>query len=105
MGERLLRNTSEIDQTLETLDVLLNDEETFHHVCASLFRAIDKNRDGSLERAEIKNFISEISADMGVKLDKSDKILDGVYAELDADGSNDVDLEELEVFLKRIFIL
>ena len=41
----LLRNTEEIEKTVETLNVLLGDEETFHHVCDALFRAIDINGD------------------------------------------------------------
>ena len=42
---------------------------------------------------------------MGLEKNPDDKTLEGVYKELDEDGSNDVSLDELEVFLRRIFIL
>ena len=105
MTEKLLRNSKEIDQTLETLNVLLKDDETFHHVVDALFRAIDTNNDGSLERAEIKDFIDGICTDMGLQRNPDDASLEQVFNELDVDGDNDISPDELEVFLKRIFIL
>ena len=66
MSEKLLRNTQEIEQTLDTLNVLLNDEETFHHVCDAIFKAIDVNGDGNLERDEIRGFINKICLDIGL---------------------------------------
>ena len=76
MTEKLLRNTIEIDQTLETLNVLLKDDETFHHVCDALFRAIDVNGDGSLERSEIRGFIDQICEDMGMTKNPDDESLE-----------------------------
>ena len=105
MAEKLLRNTSEIEQTLETLNILLNDEETFHHVCNALFNHIDKNKDGSLEKSEVTGFIDKICEDMGLEKKADDETLDNVFKELDADGGGDVDPEELATFLRRIFIL
>ena len=72
MTEKLLRNTTEIDKTLETLNVLIKDDETFHHVCDALYRAIDVNNDGSLERSEIKDFIDKICEDMGLTKNPDD---------------------------------
>ena len=63
---KLLRNTTEIEQTLETLNILLSDEETFHHVVTALFNAIDVNKDGSLERDEVRKFIDQICDEMGL---------------------------------------
>ena len=101
----LLRNTSERQKTLDTLKILLNDEETFHHVCNALFNAIDKNKDGSLEKSEIRGFIDKICDDMGLEKKTDDETLDEVFKELDADGGGDVSVDELESFLRRIFIL
>ena len=103
--QKLLKNTIEIDATLETLNVLLKDDETFHHVVDALFRAIDVNNDGSLERSEIKEFIDKICNEMGLHRNPDDQTLEQVFNELDVDGDNDISLDELEVFLRRIFIL
>ena len=72
MTEKVLVTSAEIDQTLDTLNVLLNDEETFHHVCAALFKAIDVNNDGSLERSEIRRFIDRICDEMGLEKNPDD---------------------------------
>ena len=54
---------------------------------------------------EIKSFINKICIEMGVTRNPNDTTLEGVFAELDEDKSDDVSIEELQVFLKRIFIL
>ena len=74
-------------------------------MCESLFKSIDINKDGSLERSEITGFITQISKELGLEVNPDDQELKGVYEELDVDGNGDVDLDELQVFLKRIFIL
>ena len=51
----------ELEQTYEALKVILEDEETFNHVCSEVFKTIDVDGSGSLERVEIKNFIYNIS--------------------------------------------
>ena len=50
----------ELEQTYEALKVILEDEETFNHVCTEVFKTIDVDGSGSLERAEIRNFINNI---------------------------------------------
>ena len=100
-----MRQTQEIDQTLETLNILLEDEETFHHVCSALFKAIDVNGDESLQREEIRDFLDKICEEMGVTQNPDDATLDRVFEELDENGDNDISVEELEAFLRRIFIL
>ena len=52
--------TEEMEQTYEALKVILEDEETFNHVCTEVFKTIDVDNSGSLERSEIKNFINNI---------------------------------------------
>lgn len=49
-----------MEQTYEALKVILEDEETFNHVCSEVFKTIDIDGSGSLERSEIKNFIFNI---------------------------------------------
>ena len=42
---------------------------------------------------------------MGLEKKTDDETLDEVFKELDADGGGDVSVDELESFLRRIFIL
>ena len=74
---------------------MLDDEETFHHVCDVLFKAIDINSDGSLSHNEVRSFIERICNEMGLKM-TGDTAFDEVFKELDADGDNDISLVELE---------
>ena len=54
---------------------------------------------------EIRAFIDLICAETGVVRNADDSTLDEVFADMDEDGSNSVEFDELEEFLKRIFIL
>jgi hypothetical protein len=53
----------------------LEDEETFNHVCSEVFKTIDVDGSGSLERSEIKNFINNICMEMGMKNNPDDKTI------------------------------
>ena len=54
---------------------------------------------------EIRAFIDLICAETGVVRNADDMTLDEVFADMDEDGNNSVEFDELEEFLKRIFIL
>jgi Ca2+-binding EF-hand superfamily protein len=94
----------EMEQTYEALKVILEDEETFNHVCSEVFKTIDVDGSGSLERAEIKNFIFNICSEMGMKNNPDDKTIAEVFSELDEDGSDDISVEELKGFLRKLFV-
>jgi Ca2+-binding EF-hand superfamily protein len=99
-----MSQTEEMEQTYEALKVILEDEETFNHVCSEVFKTIDVDGSGSLERAEIRNFINNICAEMGMKNNPDDKTIQEVFAELDEDGSDDISTEELKQFLRKLFV-
>ena len=82
----------------------MNDEETFHHVCTEVFKTIDVNNDGSLEKKEIRNFIDNICQEMGMQSIPDDNTIAEVFHELDTDGSNDISIDEMKVFLRKIFV-
>jgi Ca2+-binding EF-hand superfamily protein len=99
-----MSSQSEIEQTYEALKVILSDDETFHHVCTEVFKTIDVNGDGSLEKKEIRNFIDNICQEMGMETNPDDETIAEVFNELDEDGSNDISIDEMKVFLKKIFV-
>lgn len=99
-----MSTTEELEQTYEALKVILEDEETFNHVCGEVFKTIDVDQSGSLERAEIKNFILNICSEMGMKSNPDDKTIQEVFAELDEDNSDDISAEELKSFLRKLFV-
>lgn len=92
-----------MEQTYEALKVILEDDETFNHVCSEVFKTIDVDGSGSLERSEIKNFINNICTEMGMKNNPDDKTIQEVFKELDQDDSDDISVEELKGFLRKLF--
>ena len=47
--------TEELESTLEALSVILGDEKTFDHVCKEVFKTIDVDGSGSLDKNEKLN--------------------------------------------------
>ncbi len=99
-----MSSQEEMEQTYEALKVILEDEDTFNHVCQEVFKTIDADGSGSLERSEIKNFINNICIEMGMKNNPDDKTITEVFAELDPDRSDDISTEELKIFLRKLFV-
>jgi Ca2+-binding EF-hand superfamily protein len=99
-----MSSVEEMEQTYEALKVILEDEETFNHVCTEVFKTIDVDSSGSLEKAEIKNFINNICMEMGMKNNPDDKTIQEVFSELDEDNSDDISIDELKGFLRKLFV-
>lgn len=99
-----MSSNEEMEQTYEALKVILEDDETFTHVCSEVFKTIDVDSSGSLEKAEIKNFINNICLEMGMKNNPDDKTIQEVFAELDEDNSDDISIDELKGFLRKLFV-
>merc|ERR1740139_359956 len=95
--------SAEIEQTYLALRVILSDEATFHHVCHEVFATIDVNGDKSLEKKEVRNFVDNICLGMGMEEKPDDATIAEVFAELDEDGSNEISLDEMKVFLRKLF--
>ena len=70
--------------------------ETDPELLAELFTRIDKDGSGSLEREEI----ALMSLELGKPL--SEPELDEAMAEMDADGSGEVDFDEFERWFERM---
>ena len=98
-----MSTTEELEKTHEALKVILEDKDTFEHVCREVFNTIDADGNGSLERQEIKAFIEHICGEMGMNGSPDDKTIAEVFAELDEDGSNDISEQELKLFLRKLF--
>ena len=99
-----MSSTEELEQTYEALKVLLEDKETFEHVCGEVFNTIDSDHDGSIGKGEIKDFINSICREIGMKATPDDNTIHEVFVELDQDKDNDVSKGELKNFLRNLFI-
>jgi len=94
----------EIEQTHEALKVILEDTSTFNYVVAEVFAAVDKEKDGSLSRDNLKQFVTKVCLDMGMRTAPDERAVEEVFRDLDEDNSNEVSQEEFGRFLRRLFI-
>jgi Ca2+-binding EF-hand superfamily protein len=86
----------ETENVYEALKVILEDNDTFEHVCKEVFKSIDVDASGSLEKAEIRQFIENICKEMGMKKSPDDDTINELFKELDEDDSDDITIDELK---------
>ena len=93
-----------VQETYDALTAILSDEKTFNEVVESVFKSIDKDNSGTLEKKEIEEFISTICGEMNIKKLPGSDSVEQVFKEIDTDHSNNISQGELGVFLKTIFL-
>ena len=55
----------------------------------------------SVDKSEIKHFIENICLEIGMDDTPDEQTLNDVFEELDEDGSDDIDLDEMKTFLRK----
>lgn len=81
---------------------MLDDTEMFDIVSKEVFKAIDCDGNGDLDKDEIQSFIDRICEEMGIKSNPDDPEMKEMYSDL-AVGDESVSLEKLKDFLRRLF--
>ena len=99
-----MSDKEELENVFEALKVILEDADTFEHVCKEVFKSIDADGSGSLEKSEIRAFIENICKEMGMKKQPDDDTINELFKELDEDDSDDITIDELKQFLKKLFL-
>jgi Ca2+-binding EF-hand superfamily protein len=88
-------------QAAQALLEILNDPEKFREATKSIFRDSDINRDGSIDRAELREFLSEFTKCYELPA-VSEEALDEELASLDTDSSGTLDISEYSVLVRRL---
>ena len=93
----------EREETYNTLNSLLANEDSFKEVIEAVFASIDEDGSGDLQPSELEKFIKEVCTSMGLKSAPGGDNINQVFKELDKDKSGTIDKEELGAFLKSLF--
>ena len=92
-----------LNDTLKSLNLILNDPSLFDDIVLAVFKAIDLDNSGSLELYEIESFIQEISNEIGIKDVIDNFTIKKFFNEIDTDNSKAISVKELSNFLKLLF--
>lgn len=98
-----LANAPSLEETIEALETILGDEDTFQKVVTSVFTNMDKNGNGFLEPKELGEFLGEVSRQVeGIEPPTSSQVFH-VFKHLDLNSDHSISRDEMEVFLRHSF--
>ena len=83
------------------LKEILNNPETFEKACKEMFEKIDTNKNGSIEKSEIRDHINDIRKSLG-KGEVDDKALEKQFNSHDLDGDGTIDYNEFKPIYKEM---
>ena len=83
------------------LKEILNNPETFEKACKEMFEKIDTNKNGYIEKSEIRDHINDIRKSLG-KGEVDDKALEKQFNSHDLDGDGTIDYNEFKPIYKEM---
>ena len=89
-------------ETLEMVNILLRNEKLFGQVVKIVFESIDTDRSGTLELAEMENFLTKICEEMNIAGGLNNTDIKEIFETLDADKSKSIGMDEMATFLKKV---
>ena len=93
----------EMKETLEAVNMFLNDESVYHSILDSRFSSLDSDGSGALEYNEIAEFIKEINAELKFTDEANGQLVQQIFNDMDKDKSKSIDKNELGTFLISLF--
>ena len=93
----------EIQETFNALNDLLKSDKVFAEVVEVVFGKIDEDGSGAIDLGELKKFIGDMCADMGIKKPPKEKEMEDMFKEFDEDGNKKISKDELGKFLRILF--
>ena len=66
-----------------------------------IFVAYDKDKNGVLDRKEMRNFMGNMTKEWKLVFPMTDEFLDDLFRDIDKDHSNTISKEELKVYLSK----
>jgi Ca2+-binding EF-hand superfamily protein len=94
-------NAEQKKSIFETLEFMLSDAEVFNAVCMGIFKEMDKDKSGDIDASELKEFSDKIQAELGMKSNKDQEA--ALMKEIDKNGNGKVELDEMELYLLKLF--
>ena len=91
----------ELQQDIQKLESFHNDPNNLHQEIVTYFTEFDEDKSGSLDRKELRHFLTLFFKNYHVHLPITDEFVDGVFREIDTSHDNKIQPEELEAFSKK----
>ena len=92
-------------QHRDDLEALLADEPKFQLMVRSCFDLVDTDKNGRLDRAEIRDLVYKVSIAAGgaaADIPPTSEEVDIIFNDIDADGSGEISFEEFQPAVRKL---
>ena len=93
----------EIKKIIGTLE-MTKVEGGLDKLVASIFEEFDKDKNGVLDRKEMRSFFGKIFTEWKLIIPMTDEFLDDIFRDIDKDHNNKISSDELKFYLTK-FVL
>ena len=80
---------------------LAKEEDGMNKLVAEIFEEFDKDKNGFLDRKEIRNFFTKIFKEWKLIFPMTDEFLDDLFRDIDKDHNNKISPDEMKVYLAK----
>jgi Ca2+-binding EF-hand superfamily protein len=84
--------------TIAQLQSFADDNGALHKAITDYFAEFDEDKNGYLDRKELRHFLTVFFKKFHVRLPLTDEFVDGVFREIDDNHDNKLQAEELEKY-------
>ena len=92
---------SEIEETIENFKKLQSSESELDDKVSSIFEEFDKDKNGILDRRELRLFLQEVMTQLKIKIPLTNEYIDEVFKEIDTDKDFKISPVELKTYLAK----
>ena len=89
----------EIKKIIATAE-LAKEESGINKLVAEIFEEFDKDKNGVLDRKEIRSFFSKIFKEWKLTIPMTDEFLDDLFRDIDKDHNNKISPDEMKLYLQ-----
>ena len=90
----------EIKKIVATAE-LAKEEVGLNKLVAEIFEEFDKDKNGFLDRKEIRSFFNKIFKEWKLIFPMTDEFLDDLFRDIDKDHNNKISPDEMKVYLAK----
>ncbi len=88
-------------QQMNALLIKLSKPGGFDEIAKNIFEAADKNKNGTIEKSELKSCLELVAGELGFPRPSFQQI-DSIFNQLDLDKNGKIDFNEFQIYVKQV---
>ena len=91
------------EEVIKNIFASINEDRIFEPIAEEAFRAIDKDKNGLIDKDEFRKCAIQVAESFGLE-EPDQSNIDETYNQLDLDSNGYIDLHEFKNYIKKIIL-